>query len=362
MKKLIIAALILAAIGFVAFTLANNKEEMAQKAKLAEMSSDRIPVETGKVYRKKMDTKVTAIATFEAITDLTMLSQTDGLVIKRYHDKGDFVKKGTLLAQVENDELQAQTDAAKANLDKAVLDLERYTKLEAKDAVTTRQLEDMRINKANAEANYKKTKKMLEDTYIRATATGVINEDYIQEGSNIARNNKLYDIVDVTQLKLNVKLTGMNVVRINEGDTISITSDMYPNDQYRGIVTAIAAKADNSLKYDVELLISNNPKKPLKAGMFGTASFEFQQADDALFMSRDALAGSIKEPTVYEFMDSLAVVRKVTIGEIFDEEVLILSGLEEGDKVVVTGQINLKDSTKVRDISAERNPTETAQK
>src|SRR5690606_6427784 len=191
MKKLITVLLIIAAIGLVAFTLAGNKEEMVQKAKLAEMTSDKIPVETGTVYLKKMNTKVTAIATFEAITDLTMLSQTEGLVIKRYHKKGDFVKKGTLLAQVENDELQAQTDAAKANLDKAELDMERFTTLEAKDVVTKRQLEDVRINLANAAANYKRTKKMLDDTYIRATATGAINENYIQEGSNIAKNNKL---------------------------------------------------------------------------------------------------------------------------------------------------------------------------
>jgi len=361
MKKLITVLLIIAAIGLVAFTLAGNKEEMVQKAKLAEMTSDKIPVETGTVYLKKMNTKVTAIATFEAITDLTMLSQTEGLVIKRYHKKGDFVKKGTLLAQVENDELQAQTDAAKANLDKAELDMERFTTLEAKDAVTKRQLEDVRINLANAAANYKRTKKMLDDTYIRATATGAINENYIQEGSNIAKNNKLYDIVDVSQLKLNVKVTGLNVVQIKKGDTIDITTDMYPNEKYTGIVTAIAAKADQSLKYGVEILISNNNEKPLKAGMFGTATFRFQKANEALFMDRNALAGSIKEPTVFVFNDSIATLRKIYIGEVYNDEVQILSGLNEGDKVVLTGQINLKDGTKVRDIRASEVTVESAQ-
>lgn len=362
MKKLITIALIIAAIGLVAFTLSNNKEEMAEKAKLAEMVSDKIPVETGKVYRKKMDTRVTAIGTFEAITDLTMLSQTEGLVIKQYHEKGDFVKKGTLLAQVENGQLQAQTDAAKANLDKAVLDLERFTKLEAKDAVTKRQLEDARINEANARAQYKNTKKMLDETYINATATGTINDDYIQEGSNISRNAKLFDIVDVSKLKLNVKLTGNNVVQIKEGDEISITSDMYPDEKYTGKVTAIAAKADNSLKYGVELLITNNQEKPLKAGMFGTATFNFENPNEALFMDRNALAGSIKQPTVFMVNDSLAIMKRIKIGDVYNDEVQILSGLEEGDKVVVNGQINLKDSTKIKEINTKSISSETAQK
>lgn len=360
MKKVITIVLIIAGIAVVAFTLANNKEKMAEKASLAERVSDRIPVQLGTVIRKKMDSKITAIGNFEAKTDLTMLSEIEGLVTKKYHEKGDFVKKGELLAQLENETLQANMQAAEASRDKAEIDLERFSKLAKKDAVTQRQLEDIRINSANASAAYKKAKKAYEDSFIRATATGTINDDYFQEGSNISKNAKLYEIVDVSILKLNIKLTAADIVEVHEGDTVRITTEMYPDKDYHGVITAIANKADKSLKYGVELHITNSKDKPLRAGMFGTAHFEFQHPAKALYINRDALAGSIKDPTVFLAQDSIAVIRPISIGEVYDTEVQVLSGLKEGDKVVVNGQINLKDSTRIRDISKSATAENTA--
>ncbi len=351
MKKVITIILIIAAIGLVVFTLANNKEKMAEKAALAEKVSDQIPVELGTVTRKKMDSKISAIGNFDANTDLTMLSETVGLVTKKYREKGDYVNKGQLLAQVENESLKADMEAAEAARDKAKIDLERFSTLVKKDAVTQRQLEDVRINAANTNAAFKKAKKGYEDSFIRATASGTINEDYFQEGSNIVKNAKLYDIVDVSILKLNIQLTASNIVHVHVGDKVSITTEMYPDQEYTGTVTAIANKADKSLKYGVELRISNREDKPLRAGMFGTAHFEFQHPADALYINRDALTGSIKNPTVFLVQDSIAIARTISIGEIYDTEVQVLEGLKEGEQVVVNGQINLKDSTRIRDIA-----------
>ncbi|WP_417610067.1 efflux RND transporter periplasmic adaptor subunit [Owenweeksia hongkongensis] len=352
MKKVIIAVVVIASIGLVAWKLSDNKKQMAETAKLAEKVSDYIPVELGTVTSKKLESHVTNIGTFEAYTDLTMLAETEGLVLKIYHKKGDFVKKGELLAEVENELLQAEVTATKANYEKLKTDFDRFTKLAEKDAVTERQLEDINVATANAEAQYKSAKKRLEDTYIRATATGTINEDYIQEGSNISRKGKLYDIVDVSQLKLNVKVTGSHVLSIHEGDEVKVTSDIYPSKTFTAKVTAIAAKADNSLKYDIELLMKNSDENPLKAGMFGKAHFEFTNAGEGLYISREALAGSIKEPQVFIVQDGRAKLIDIAIGDILDNEIQVVSGLKEGDEVVVNGQINLKDGTKVKTLNA----------
>lgn len=356
MKKIIISVVVIASIGLVAWKLADNKEEMKQAAKLAEEVSDFIPVQLGTVVKKSVQTDVQTIGTFEANTDLTMLSETDGLVEKVYHKKGDFVLKGELLAQVENDLLQSQTEAAKANYEKLKSDLERFTTLAGKDAVTERQLEDIKVATANAEAQYKNAQKRLDKTLIRATTSGTINEDYIQEGSNIGMKNKLYDIVDVSTLKLNVKVTADNVLSIHEGDEVKVTTDIYPGKTFTAKVTAIAAKADNSLKYDVELLMPNSKEYPLKGGMFGTAHFEFTNPTPGLYMNRDAIAGSIKEPYVFVVKDGQATIKHIAVGAVLDKEVQVISGLTEGEKVVVNGQINLKEGTKVKALN-----TETAQ-
>lgn len=351
MKKFIIIAISIAAVGLVAFTLIENKEEMKENAKLAQETSDAIPVELTSVQKRSLSTEVAASGTFSAVSDLSVLAETQGQVIKIYKEKGEPVHKGDLLAQVENDLLQAEVAAAESNYEKLKADKERFSKLAEKNAVTQRQLEEVNIGLKSAEAQYRAAKKRLDNTSIRATANGVINEDYIQEGSYVAPGARLYDIVDVSKLKLNVSLTSEEVLNVNMGDKVELSVKSYPDTRFTGEVRAVAAKADAALKYDVEILLINNQQKPLKAGMYATAHFDFENPLQKLYLDRDALVGSIQDPQVYTLSDSIAQLRQITIGEVRDEMVEVISGLEAGEKVVLTGQINLQEGTKVNVIN-----------
>ena len=188
---------------------------------------------------------------------------------------------------------------------------------------------------------------MLDDSYIRATANGFINEDYIQEGSNIAENNKLYDLVDVSKLNLNVKLTAKTMLNLKVGDKINITSEVYPSKKFVGTVTSIAAKADNSLKYNVEILIENKKETPLRAGMFGKANFHFENPATGLYINRDAIAGSIKRPQVFVVIGDKVALKDIVIGDVLTNQIEVVSGLDKGETVVVNGQINLQEGTVV---------------
>lgn len=351
MKKFIIIAISIVATGLVAFTLIENKEEMKESAKLAQVTTDVIPVELTTVEKSALGTKVSASGTFSAVSDLSVLSETQGQVIKIYKKKGEHVQKGDLLAQVENDLLQAEVAAVQANYEKLKADQERFTKLAEKDAVTQRQLEDVSIGLKSAEAQYRAAKKRLDNTSIRATAKGIINEDYLQQGSYVSPGARLYDIVDVSNLKLNVSLTAEEVLNVKLGDKVDLSVKSYPDTKFTGKVTAVAAKADAALKYDVEILLTNNQEKPLKGGMYATAHFDFENPLQKLYLNRDALVGSIQNPEVYTISDSTAQLRQISIGEVRDEMVEVISGLEAGEKVVLTGQINLQEGTKVNVIN-----------
>lgn len=348
MKKFLIIAISIAAVALVAFTLIENKEEMKENAKLAQVTSDAIPVELTSVQKRSLGSEVAASGTFSAVSDLSVVSETQGKVIAIYKKKGELVQKGELLAQVENDLLQAEVAAAQANYEKLKADQERFSKLAEKDAVTQRQLEEVSIGLKSAEAKYRAAKKRLDNTSIRATASGTINEDHIQEGSYVAPGARLFDIVDVSKLKLNVGLTAEEVLNLEAGDKVALSVKAYPDTRFEGKVKAVAAKADAALKYDVEILLVNNQEKPLKAGMYATAHFDFESAVEKLYLKRDALVGSIQNPEVYTISDSTAQLRPITIGEVRDELVEVISGLQAGEEVVLTGQINLKEGTKVK--------------
>lgn len=350
MKRIITIAVIIAGITLVAFTLYSNKQELEQEAKLAEETSDFIPVVIEKVQRKELGQTSSPSGTFQAKSDLSMLSETQGQVVKLYKEKGDRVKKEEVIAQVENELLKAETEAAKVNYERLQSDFKRFTDLAGKKAVTERQLEEVTSGFRSAEAQYKSAKKRLEDTYIKAPVSGIIHEDYIQEGSFVSPGARLYDIVDISQLKLNVSLLAHEIIQVETGDKVKITTELYPDKEYTGKITAIANKADNALKYNTEITLDNNSDKPLKAGMYATAHFALSQKATGLFISRTALAGSIKDPKVFVYKNNKSQLKNIKIGQIYQDEIEIIDGLTEGEQVIVNGQINLQDGTPVKPI------------
>lgn len=347
MKKIIISIVSVTLVGLIVFKLYANKQEMKENARLSEVTTDAIPVQVTKMELKKLVSEVNADGIIQANSDLSILSETQGKVIKVYKEKGDKVSKGELLAKVESDLLEAQFEAVKANYEKFKTDNARFESLLKEEAVTERQMEDVRIGLINAEAQYKQVKKQLENTEIRATTNGTIHADYIQEGSFISPGMKLYDVVDVSVLYINVKLSDMNVMRVKVGDEIPLKTEVYTDKVILGKITSIDVKSDASLKYGVEIQFRNSGELPLKPGMYATAMFTFNSNGEQFLLDRNALIGSVQNPEVYVVNGNKAALKQIRVGKIHGNQIEILDGLQANDQVVFAGQINLRDGIKV---------------
>ena len=347
MKKLIYILIAIALVFTVAYTLINNKEEMAKEAAVAEIKSDAISVQLTEPKMGKIDRSFTAQGNFAPIQSLTLQSETQGQVLKVLKRKGEKVKKGDLLLQVESNTIRAELETAKANFEKAERDLKRFENLAAGDAITKRQLEDARLGYTTSESQLIAARKRLANTSIKAPIDGEINEIYVEVGSFLGMATKLYDIVNVDVLKLKVKVSANEVLMINKGDQVKVVADVLADQDITGTVTAIAAQADKSLKYDVEVEFKNPSNNRLRAGMYGTAHFKVSEKEDVLLIPREAIVGSIQNPSVYVVKDSIASLRNVRIGTVTQNQVEIINGLSAGEKVVQSGQINLRDGVKV---------------
>lgn len=347
MKKLIYVIIAVVLTFAVAYTLINNKEEMAAEAAVAEIKSDAISVQLTTPEIGKIDRSFTAQGNFAPIQSLTLQSETQGQIAQVLKRKGDHVRKGDLLIKVESNTVRAELQTAQANFENAERDLKRFENLAAGEAITKRQLEDARLAFATAQSNLVTAKKRLANTSIKAPIDGEINEIYVEVGSYLGIATKLYDIVNVDRLKLNVKLSAEEVLLIKKGDEVTLKADVMAKQDITGTVTAIAAQADKSLKYDVEIEFKNSSENKLRAGMYGTAYFKVAEKDDVLLIPREAIVGSIQNPSVYVVKDSLANLKKIRIGTVTQNSVEVLDGLTEDENIVQSGQINLRDGVKV---------------
>ncbi|ARS34523.1 efflux RND transporter periplasmic adaptor subunit [Pontibacter actiniarum] len=347
MKKIIYIVAVLVALGAIGYTLMNNKKEMAATAAIAERKSESIPVALTTPKVGAVDKSFTAQGNFIPEQDLTLLSETQGQVLKIYKQNGDRVKAGEMLAQVDAQLLRAELVRAQANYTKSKRDLERFENLAEGDAITKRQLEDARLGFSNAEAALITAKKRLADASIKAPISGRINEKFIEVGSYLSPGTKLFNIVNVDNLKMNVKVPESQVGLIRDGQKVQIKADAVGGETFEGTVKAIAAKGDNSLNYNVELQVSNPSDNPLKAGMYGTAYFEVADQRKALLIEREAIVGSLQNPQVFVVNNGSAFLKDIKVGGTQGNKVEVTGGLEAGDKVVQSGQINLKNGTKV---------------
>jgi membrane fusion protein, multidrug efflux system len=347
MKKLIYIVVVIVILGAVGFKLMSNKEQMAANAAVAQIKSDAIPVAVTEVKSEKLDKSFTAQGNFAPIQSLSLMSEAQGQIQRVLKRKGDQVKAGELLVQVENNTMAADLATAQTNAEKAKRDLERFENLAAGDAITKRQLEDARLAARSTEGQLVAARQRVTKTRITAPISGEINEIYVEVGSYLNPGTRLYDIVNVSKLKLKVKVSESEVLLVQKGAKVTVKADAGSGQEYEGVVTAIAAQADPSLKFDVEVEVQNAANNNLRAGMYGTAFFEAAEQRDAMLLPREAIVGSIQNPSVYVVKDQQATLRKVRVGTVTQNQVEILEGVQPGEQIVRSGQINLRDGMKV---------------
>lgn len=350
MKKGIVTALaLLIGVAATGWVLSNNKQENdAKTAIVAEGKSEAVTVRIAEVNKKTIDLNFNVNGTFQAAQRISFNAENSGRITKILVDEGSRVVKGQLLAHVETDLLSVDLGTAQDAYQNAARDLARFESSFATGGVTQQQLDQARLNARNAKARLQQAKVRIGDANIKAPFSGIVNKRYIEQGAYISPGNPLFEIVDVSKLKLALSVNETQVASLKKGDEVPIKCAVFPDKKFKGRITFIAPQADNSLNFPVEIEISNNTEGILKAGMYGTGIFEFPRQAPAITVPRSAFVGSVSSNQLYVLADNkVARIRNVVAGRVFGNEVEILEGLKEGETVITSGQINLTDGTAV---------------
>lgn len=350
MKKVIIifvgVSVGVATLGWMGYTLAENKKVIDQRAKIIPASA--VPVIVVPVGKAVFDEELSVIGTIVANSEVKIVSETQGRATGVNFNLGDTKGKGAVLVQVDDELKRANLMVAKANFDKAKADLERYEELLKTKAATDAQVETYRYAFKAAESQYIIARRQLNDTRITTPVSGTITSKDIELGSMIQTGTVIANIVDVSRLKVKVNVAEGDVIKIKEGQKVTITTDVYQGVQYKGTITTINVKGDEAHTYPVEIALDNSTKNPLRAGMFAHVHFDGLTSRSILNIPREALIGSIKDPQVYVVENNKAVLRSVVIGAETETALEVINGLKEGEQVVLSGHINLRDGVAVQ--------------
>lgn len=351
MKKIIITAvIIIGSLGVIGYILTNNKKENEAKTAVVAEKNATVSVRTDVVKTEVVSLDFTSNGNFEPVQELKFSAEKSGKITKVLAKEGDYVSVGQTLAIVRSDVVNVNAQNANAIYQNAVADYNRFENAFKTGGVTKQQLDQAKLQMVNAKSQLTQANINVGDTRIKAPISGFINKKHIEVGSIITGMpaTQLFDIVNVSKLKLKVNVNESQVAGLKVGNATTVVASVYPDKTFSGKITFIAAKADETLNFPVEIEITNNANKDLKAGMYGTAAFASTQQKQALkIVPRNAFVGSVSSNQIFVIENGTAKLKTVTAGRILGDKVEILNGLEEGEQIIVTGQINLQDGSKV---------------
>ncbi|QOJ29461.1 MAG: efflux RND transporter periplasmic adaptor subunit [Ignavibacteriales bacterium] len=307
--------------------------------------ADKYYVSVNKAVLKNVSEEVTLTGTTNAFSDVNLISETTGRVTSVFFNTGDYVSKGKLLAQVDDELRLAAYENAKAIYEKVKKDFDRAQNLLAANSVTESQFESAKTALTQAETNLIVTRRQYQDTKITAPVSGFVTLKNIDVGYTLQgppAPSFIANIADISRLKIKVLVSEKLAVTIKKGDKAKIETDVFPEKQFNGTVLSVSVKGDEAHTYPAELLIQND-NNLMKAGMFARVTLKSGIMKESLIIPRKALLESKKNSGVFIVQEGKARFRKIVTGIETGTEIEVLSGINKGDLVVTSGQSLLKD-------------------
>jgi RND family efflux transporter MFP subunit len=257
---------------------------------------------------------------------------------------GQAVKAGELLAQLEVREIQARLDQAVALRELAVLDLQRFTVLRQQQAVTQQEFEVVEAKHRVAQAAATEAETMLGYARVVAPFAGVIARKLAEVGDLALPGRALFELEDPTALRLEAEVPEAIIPRVQLGAKLPVRVATLA-DSLEGTVAEIAPTSDpNSRTLLVKLDLPPQPR--LHGGQFGRVAVPLSQ-NAVLWAPASAIIQRGQMEILFVVTNQVARLRLVKTGKRLGQEVELLSGVENGESVVVEGAGRLVDGQPV---------------
>ncbi|NAW50894.1 efflux RND transporter periplasmic adaptor subunit [Elizabethkingia argentiflava] len=334
-----------------AYIINQNQKKTHQKTAIIASRNASVPVNITTVDFEHLNIDYSSNGIFAPWQSLSLSSEISGRIVRVLAKEGDFVRVGQTLATIKKEALEVDYSNASATYQNAVADNQRYENAYKTGGVTKQQLDQSRLQLKNAKNALEQAHIKVGDTNVKASISGYINKKYIEPGSMVSPGASLFDIVNVSQLKLQVSVNEREVSTLKIGDQVKVKASVYPDKDFYGRVSFIAPLANSSLNFPVEISVDNNANHLLRAGMYGTAVFSRKDTGVQhayMVIPKDAFVNGVSSNKVFVVQkDNSVKLTSVVSGRVFGDKIEIISGLNSGDRVVISGQINLNDGTLV---------------
>ena len=346
----------LSSVTLAALIIFNSCSGSSKKEETAEPKENAPVVSLETVEERSVEQIGEYTATVEPDLINNISAATPNRIKEIYVDEGMRVAKGQRLVVMDDVNAvnyQTQVDNAKANLDNVQINYDRAVELFKIGGGTKQQVDQMETQLINARNNLAAAERTLrnarENTVLTAPMSGVVTARNYDPG-DMTGALPILTIAKVQPVKIVINVTESELAKIRKGMPADISFDTYGDEVFKGTVSMVAPTVDPASRtFGVEITSTNSDNRILP-GMFGRATLNLGSTDRVVVPDKAVVKqqGSGDHYVyVYNPSDGTVSYNKVELGRRMGAEYEIISGVEPGSQVVVSGQSRLANGRKV---------------
>jgi membrane fusion protein (multidrug efflux system) len=349
---LIVAGLVLGGIfGFISF-----KGRMIREAMTSQGQPPQTVSTTTAAYLEWLP-ELEAVGSLSAVQGTDLSTDVAGIVDEIYFQQGDTVKTGTPLLK-----LRAADDIAKLQSLKAAAELAHITYLrdQAQFRINAVSQQTLAIDKANydaAVANVAQQQALLDYKTIRAPFSGQLGIRLANLGQYLDAGTGIGTIQALDTIFADFSLPQQALAMLKIGQKVTLKTDTYPMQAFTGNISVINPKVDINTRNVLVRATLKNPEHKLLPGMYVTVDIAIGQTQRFITLPQTAITFNPYGSTVYRVESSgkdekgnpklIARQSFVSTGETRGDQIAILKGVNEGETIVTSGQIKLRNGASV---------------
>lgn len=334
-----VRTIIYVAAAVMAVSCGNNNSKTAEQPQAAEVRLPNVTIMAAS-YKDVPQSDVYT-ANVEAYAKNNIAPQSPSRIQKIYVEVGDFVRAGQIVAKMD----EVSLNQSKLSMANDSLEYSRIKKLYEQGGVSKSDFDAMELKYNVTRSQYQN---LLENTILRSPVSGVITARNYDQG-DMYGGSPIYVVEQITPVKLYVGISEMDYTRVKKNDTVTLTADALPGKTFTGRIARIYPTIDAATHtFTAEVNVANRDRL-LRPGMYARVTVNFG-SNHSLVVPDDCVVkqqGSGVRSVFVLQADNTVKEIVVTLGRHFGTEYEILSGVAEGDKVVVKGQASLKNGSKV---------------
>lgn len=314
-----------------------SKKEVKEETK---KTTDVFKVKIEQAQSKEIDRIYEFSTTVDAAVKNYIASAGGTRIEKIFVEVGDVVKKGQQLVKMESTQLATSL----AQLDNLKIELERVKALYQSGGVSKQQLDQLQTQYDVAK---KSADNLKDNIYLTSPINGIVTARNFDNG-DVAAGQPILQVMQINPVKLKINIPESFYNNVKKGMQVTAKTEIFGEEEFSGTVSLIYPTIDPLTRtFTCEVKV-NNANSKLKPGMFGRVELNLGKAA-TIMVSDKAVVKQSGSNDKYIFVENNGVVeyRKVQLGRRIEDKIEVISGIADGENVVITGQSKLMDGTKV---------------